>query len=329
MKAPRRAATAALACALLALPLLGAAQPAGPAPGVHRVGVFHVGDHVPPGLPPLRDRLAALGYREGSNLRLEFRNLADEAAARETARAFVRDGVDVIVAFGNPTIRAAKAATARTPIVMVHATDPVAEGFVAALARPGGNVTGFVFFAVSPGKHLELMREMVPGLRRVLVLTDPGDPVSRRQLVELRAAARSLKALTLVEREATDRAGLERIVRSLGPGEVDGVVPASVNLQIRFTSLLVRLAADRRLPLASYRKDAALQGALFSYAPDDAAVGRRAAEHVHRILGGARPADLPVELPTEVELVVNVRTAEALGLTLPPSILARAHQLVR
>jgi putative ABC transport system substrate-binding protein len=135
-------------------PLVADAQLVGK---VYRIGVFHVGDHVPPGLRTLRAGLTAMGYEEGKNVQLDFRNLADEEAARETAKAFVSNRVDLIVAFGNPTVRAARAATSETPIVMVHATDPVTERFVNSLARPGGNVTGFVFFAVSPGKHLELM----------------------------------------------------------------------------------------------------------------------------------------------------------------------------
>ena len=312
--------------ALLSVPpLVADAQLVGK---VYRIGVFHVGDHVPPGLRTLRAGLTAMGYEEGKNVQLDFRNLADEEAARETAKAFVSNRVDLIVAFGNPTVRAARAATSETPIVMVHATDPVTERFVNTLARPGGNVTGFVFFAVSPGKHLELMREMLPRLRRVLVLTDPRDPVSPRQLAEMRVAAESLRSLELVERAATDAAGLERVFDQIKHGDVEGIVSASINLQIRFTSLLLRLASDRRLPLASYRKESVQQGALFSYAPDDAAVGRRAAEYVDKILKGAKPADLPVELPTRFELVINVKTAKALGITIPPSVLVRADEVI-
>lgn len=296
---------------------------------VHRIGVFHVGDHIPPGLQKLRAGLTALGRVEGRDIRLDFRNLPDEDAAHEAARAFVHDRVDLIVAFGNPTIRAARAATATIPIVMVHATDPVAEGFVTTLARPGGNVTGFVFFAVSPSKHLELLREMVPTLRRVLVLTDPRDPVSPRQVAEMRAAVETLKSLELVEREASGKDDLERVFGSIKPGDLHGVVSASVNLQIRFTSLLIRLASDKRLPLASYRRESALGGALFSYAPDDAAIGQRAAEQVDRILRGAKPADLPVELPTKFALVINLRAARALGLTIAPAVLARADEVIR
>lgn len=143
---------------------------------VYGVGILHVGDHIPPALQPLRDGLRAMGYEEGRNLQLDFRNLPDEEAAVRTAREFTQARRDLIVAFGDPSVRAARAVTSKIPIVMIHATDPVAQGFVNTLARPRGNLTGFVFFAVSPGKYVELFKEMIPGLQRLLVLLDPRDP---------------------------------------------------------------------------------------------------------------------------------------------------------
>ena len=309
---------------LLAAALAAEAQPAG---RVYRMGVFHVGDHIPPGLQTLRDGLETLGYREGKNIQIDFRNLADEDAATRTARDFVQARVDLIVAFGNPSVRAARAATSEIPIVMVHVSDPVAQGFVKTLARPGGNSTGFIFFAVSPAKQIELFKEMVPRLRRVLLLVDPRDPGTPDQLDEIRVAAGTLK-LKLDEREATDQADLERIFASIKRGEVDGVVSGSITLQTKFTAPLIRLASDKRLPLATYRREAVQDGALFSYAPDIVAIEQRAATYVDRILNGAKPADLPVEQPTKFELVINVKTAKALGLTIPPAVLARADEII-
>jgi ABC-type uncharacterized transport system substrate-binding protein len=162
MRFARLGALALLALALLATPVVAETLQAGK---VYRVGVFHVGlDHVPPSLDTLREALRTLGYEEGRNLRLDWRNLPDEEAANATAREFTRDRVDLIVAFENQTTRAAKAATAEIPIVFLHVTDPVAEGFVKTLARPGGNLTGFVYYAVSPAKRLEQLKEMVPKL---------------------------------------------------------------------------------------------------------------------------------------------------------------------
>ena len=309
----------------LAAPLAAKAQQAGK---VSRIGVFHVGDHIPPGLPALREGLEAMGYEEGKNLQLDFRNLANEAAASRTAREFVAARLDVIVAFGNPTVRAAKAVTSEIPIVMVHVTDPVAQGFVKTLARPAGNVTGFVFFAVSPAKHMELFKEMVPRLRRVLVLVDPRDPATQSQLGEIREAAETLR-LKLTEREATEQGDLERVFGSIKHGDFDGIVSASINLQLKFTAPLIRLSSGKRLPLASYRKESVQQGALFSYAPDVAAVGRRTAAFVDKILKGTQPADLPVEQPSTFELVINLKTAKALGLAIPPSVLARADEVIQ
>jgi putative ABC transport system substrate-binding protein len=144
----------------------------------------------------------------------------------------------------------------------------------------------------------------------------------------MRAAAKHFKGLELIERDASGRKDLERIFGSIKHGDVDGVVSTSVNLQASLTSLLIHLATERRLPLASYRKESVQQGALFSYAPDDAAIGWRAAEYVDRILKGAKPADLPVEQPTAFELVINLKTARILGLTIPSALLARADHVI-
>jgi putative ABC transport system substrate-binding protein len=313
------------AIAFSAAPLAVEAQQTGK---VYRIGVFHVGDHIPPGLQTLRDHLRTIGYEEGRNIQLDFRNLPEDEAAARTAREFVQSRVDLIVSFGDPATRAAKAATSVIPVVMIHVTDPVAHGFAESLARPGGNLTGFVFFAVSPAKQVELFKEMLPRLRRVLVLIDTSDPASPGQLNEIRKAASNME-LALIERVATDRAGLEQVFGSIRPGDIDGVVSASNNLHIKFTVPLIRLASAKRAPLASYRKEAVEQGALFSYAPDVDAVGRRAATYVDRILKGGKPSDLPVEQPTKFELVINLKTAKALGLAIPQSLLLRVDEVIQ
>ena len=308
---------------LLPLDLSAQAQPK-----VWRIGAFHVGlDHVPPSLEPLREGLKALGYEQGKNLHFDWRNLPDEDAARETARDFVRNRVDLIVAFENQTARAAKAATSEIPVVFLHVDDPVANGFVKSLARPGGNLTGFVTYAVSPAKQLEVFKDIVPRLRRVLVLIDPEDPTTSRELAEIRKASAALK-LQLVEREASTSADLERVFASFKPGTVDGAFPVT-RLRAKFSSLLIRLANEKRLPLAIHRKEWVEQGALFSYSADLAPVGRAAAPYVDKILKGAKPADLPVEEPTRFELVINLKVAKALGLTIPNAVLNRADTIIQ
>ncbi len=304
-------------------------------PGAHaqgkvwRLGVFHVGlDHIPPSLPTLREGLKALGYEEGKNLQLDWRNLPDEDAARETAKEFVRNRVDLIVAFENQTARAAQAATSEIPVVFLHTTDPVADGFVKSLARPGGNLTGFAGLPDLTSKRLELFKELVPQLRRVLLLIDPQDPATKRLLEEARRDAVALK-LHLVERKATTQADLERVFASAKRGDVDGAFALSPNLYAKFSALTIRLASQRRLAIPTHRKEWVEQGALFSYSPDLASIGTLAARYVDKILKGTKPADLPVEELSKFELVVNVKAAKALGLTLPRSVLDRADKLIQ
>ena len=321
----RRTFLLAAAGGLLAAPLAAEAQQPR---RVWRIGVFHVGtDHVPPSLDPLKDTLKALGYEDGKNLRLDWRNLPDEAAANGTALEFVRDRVDLIVAFEDEAARAAKAATAKIPIVFVHVTDPVAQGFVKSFSHPGGNLTGPFGVLELPAKQIELFKELVPRLRHVLVLSDPEDPVSRRWLSEVRTAGATLK-LSLVEREVTDPASIERAFNSINRGAVDGVFIASWTLLTQFQGLILRLCTERGLPLATHRKERVEQGALFSYGVSYASVGPVAAKYVEKILKGANPADLPVEEMSRFELVINLKTAKALGLTIPPSLLQRADQVI-
>lgn len=296
---------------------------------VWRIGIMHVGlDHPPRSVDTFRQTLKTLGYAEGKNLRLDFRNLADEEAARATAREFVRDRTDVIVAFENQTARAAKAATAEIPVVFVHVTDPVTDGLVKTLPRPGGNLTGFAGLGDVPAKRLELFKELAPRLRRVLVLIEPQDPVTRRVLEEIEKAGEALN-LQLVEREVSQEADIERVFRSLKRAEVDGVFVASPNLYSKFSSLILRLASKRRLPLASHWKGWVEQGALFSYSGNLQSVGGDAARYVDKILKGAKPADLPVQELSRFELVINLKTAKRLGLKIPQSVLVRADEVIQ
>lgn len=315
-----------LALGLLVAPLIAAMPPG----KIWRIGLFHVGlDHVPPWLDVLREELHVLGYEEGENLHWDWRNLPDEAAARETAHAFVREHVDLIVAFENQTVRAAQAATAEIPIVFMGVSDPVAAGFVHSFVRPGGNLTGFEAFTLElPDKKLELFKALVPHLRRVLVLHDPADPLTLSLLAELRTAGAALK-LQLVEQAVTAQADIERVFGALPPGDVDGVYVLSPNLLVKFSALVIRLATERGLPVPGLRKEWVRQGALFSYVPDSRADGREAAAYVDKILKGARPGDLPVQSAMRLELVVNLKTAQALGLTIPPPLLFQADEVIR
>jgi ABC-type uncharacterized transport system substrate-binding protein len=320
----RRAFLAAVAGGLLAAPLAVEAQPA---ERVYRIGLFHVGlDHVPPALYGLRQGLKELGYEEGKNLRWDFRNLPDETAAQATAREFVHQRVDVMVAFEEQTVRAGRAATSDIPILFLHVlSDPVAEGFVQSLAHPGGNTTGI--FGDVLAKRVELLKEVMPRLERLLLVFDPADPVSLQELATVRAAANGLQ-LQVVERAARTAADIERVFTQANREHIQAAVVVS-GLLTRFPSLMIRLAAERRLAIPGHRKEWAEQGALFSYGADYFSVGRiDAARLVDRMLKGTKPAALPVEQIARLELVINLKTAKALGLTIPPSLLQRADQVI-
>ncbi|MEO6408148.1 MAG: ABC transporter substrate-binding protein [Burkholderiaceae bacterium] len=296
---------------------------------VWRVGLFHVGlDHVPPALDGIREGLKALGYEEGRDITFDFRNLADMNAARTTAREFVREKVDLIVAFENQPIQAAKEATGKIPVVMLNLSDAVADGFVQSLAHPGGNITGFTGTGEMPAKELELLKELVPRLERPLLLFSEDDPASLRWLGYARQAARTLN-LQPIERQAMRASDVERVFAQLKPGEVDSVFICSPHLRLDFHALILDQATTRRLPMVGYRAGWVERGALFAYSPDFRAVGRLdMARQIAKILKGVKPADLPVEQISQFQLIVNLKTAKALGISIPQSILLRADRLI-
>jgi putative ABC transport system substrate-binding protein len=296
---------------------------------VWRIGLFRVGlDHVPGSFDRLREGLKALGYEEGKDIRLDWRNLPDDEAARKTAEEFAQSKVDFIVAFENQTIRAVKGATTEIPVVFLHATDPVADGFVKSLARPGGNMTGFVGLRELPDKQMELLKELVPRLQRILVLAKPGDPAAERALAEIRRVRSTLK-LQLIEHSVTNQTDIERVFSSIKRGDADGAYIASPDIQQKFTAVILSLATERRIPLVVHTGGWVAKGGLFSYGHDPSSVGRDAARYVDKILKGAKPADLPVEQPTKFELVINLKAAKQLGLTIPPNVLARADKVIK
>jgi putative ABC transport system substrate-binding protein len=316
--------------ALLALALVAGAcgGPSKSASKVFHVGLFHVGiDHIPPSLPALEAALKAMGYVEGQNIQCDWRNVPDEAAANHTAQEFVREKVDLIVAFEGQTIRAAHAATDSVPIVFLHDLDPLKEGLVKTLSHPGGNMTGLIGFRQLAGKQLERFKYIMPSLQRVLAITDPHDPTAVNLLDDIRNTAAILK-LILIERQASTEADITSVFDGIKPGEVDGVVIASQDLQTKFSSLMIRLALEHRLPISVGFKERVEQGGLFSYGPDFPAVGEAAAAYVDKILKGANPADLPVEEMTQLELVINQRVADELGLKLSSESLDAADEVV-
>jgi putative ABC transport system substrate-binding protein len=221
-----------------------------------------------------------------------------------------------------------QAAAPDIPVVFLQVPDPVAEGFVKSLSRPGGNLTGFAdFFIELVPKRLELLKAMVPELRRLFVLVNPDDPAYRPLLQEVRRATGTLK-IEPVEREVREQGDIERAFGLLNPGDVQAVFIASSTLSTRFPTRILRLATERKLPVPFHRKAWVIQGALFSYGPNYPALGRAAAVYVDKVLRGTKPADLPVQRATQMELIINQKTASALGLTVPPAILAQADEVI-
>jgi putative ABC transport system substrate-binding protein len=327
----RRAFLGAATLGVFAAPLAAEAQPAGK---VYRLGVLAPGSatgDLRPGAA-FRDGLRELGWIEGQNLVIE-RRFAEGQLDRlpGLAAELVQLKVDVIAAATAAPVLAAKNATRTIPIVMLTVTDPVGRGFVASLSRPGGNVTGVAYGvgADTFGKGLELLREAVPRVRRVAVLCNPDGPGYSVMLTSIKSAARSL-GLELQLVEARGPAEFDGAFAAMGKGRVETllVVTDPAYLLPGAAARLADLAAKSRLPSMHSQRAAVEAGGLMSYGPSIAALFRRAAYFVDKILKGVAPADLPIEQPTAFELVINLRTAKALGLTIPPAVLARADEVL-
>jgi putative ABC transport system substrate-binding protein len=278
-----------------------------------------------------RQALRELGYVEGKTVLLELR-FADGAPERipQLARELVALKPDVIVATTDPAIAAVRRETQTIPIVMALSSDPAGAGFVASLARPGGNVTGLS--TLSPetsAKRLELLREVVPGLSRVALLWTPDSRGNPLDYKETEAVARSLH-VELQSIELFRVEDLDRAFSAVTKGRAQAlIVPAGNPIIIARTDQVVSFAQRSRLPSIHGARQYVDAGGLMSYGPNTADLFRRAAIYVDKILKGAKPADLPVEQPTKFELVINLKTAKAMGITIPKSVLLRADEMIQ
>jgi putative tryptophan/tyrosine transport system substrate-binding protein len=295
---------------------------------VRRIGVLMTGDgNVPDfvantGLPPFTQALAGLGWTEGRNVRIDLQFTAGAGAQK-----LVGLQPDVILAYNTPATAVLQRETRTIPIVFVHVSDPVASGIVASLNRPGGNITGFANFEASlGGKWLELLSEVAPWLKRADIMFNPDtSPVSA--LPSFETAARTLKVVPSIAHVHSD-VEIETAIIALGREPGGGlVVMPDVFTNVHRTAI-ISAAARNNIPAVYYLSDFARDGGLLSYGVDLADDSRRAATYVDRILRGAKPSDLPVQFPTKYEMVVNLKTAKALGLTVPQSILARADEVI-
>jgi putative ABC transport system substrate-binding protein len=276
-----------------------------------------------------RQGLRELGYVEGQNITLEVR-WAEGRTERlpELVAELVRSKVDVLVVATTPAALAAKNATRTIPVVFVAVGEAVEGGLVASLARPGGNLTGLTLLNTEvSAKRLELLKEILPRISRVAVLTNPGNPIHTMFWRQTLTAARTL-GLQLQPIQVRAPEDFEEAFQTATSGHADALLAFDDSLTVGYRTRLVALAAKHRLPTMYGLREFPDSGGLVSYGPNFPDQYRRTGTYVDRILKGARPADLPVEQPTKFELVINRRTAQTLGLAIPPSVLARADQVL-
>jgi ABC-type uncharacterized transport system substrate-binding protein len=319
-----------LILSLLMTPHVADAQQRGTVPRIGFLGDASATMRAAYTLEPLRDGLRELGYVEGQNLIVEVR-WTDGQPERlpELAAELVRLKVDVIVTHGVPAARAVKTATPDLPIVVATAADMVGAGLVASLARPGGNVTGTSDQVTElSGKVLRLLKEMLPGVNRVAVLWNRMNPGAARTSEATQMAAHKL-GLQVSSLDVRSPDEIAAALEAAAEGRADTVIVVHDPLMIEHRTRVAQLALEKRLPAVSAVGMLTEAGGLMSYGPDNPALFKRAAYFVDKILKGARPADLPVEQPMKFELVINLKTAEALGLTIPPVVLFQADKVLR
>jgi putative ABC transport system substrate-binding protein len=280
-------------------------------------------------LAAFQQGMQELGWSVGRNLRVELRwGSGDAELTRRYAAELAALSPDVMLAAGGPVVSAMQRASRTIPIIFAQSIDPVGSGIVASLARPGGNTTGFTQFEYSlSGKWAELLKEIAPGTRRVGVMRDPANPAGIGQWAIIQAAA-TAKGMEVTPLAVVNPSEIERGIAGFAR-DLDGglVVPVSAGA-VRYREAIIASAARHRLPAVYSYRHFVIAGALISYGPDLLGQYRRAAGYVDRILKGEKPADLPVQAPTKYELVLNLKTAKALGLEVPPMLLARVDEVI-
>ena len=312
-----------------AWPLAARAQQAG---GVRRIGVLmNLASEDAEGqarLAAFHQGLQQLGWTVGRNVQIDYRWGAGNAdRIRKFAAELVALAPDLILSTGSPSVAALQQATRSVPIVFVLVVDPVSSGFVDSLARPGGNITGFAWAEYSiGGKWLELLKEIAPGMTRAAVIRDAALTAGGGQLGVIQAVAPSVRAMTPVN--VRDAGEIERAITAFARSPTGGLIVTGSTLAAVHRDLIVTLAARHKLPAVYFARYFVAVGGLISYGPGLVDQYRHAASYVDRILKGEKPADLPVQAPTKYELVINLQTARALGLEVPPTLLARADEVI-
>jgi ABC-type uncharacterized transport system substrate-binding protein len=302
-------------------------------PGTRRIGVLLPAPADDPDYSPwlgaFRQTLQELGWTDGRNVRIDIRwATVDPAEIRKQATELAALAPDVILAPGTSTVRPLLQATRSVPIVFPIIADPVSGGLVDSLARPGGSATGFMLFEYSiSGKWLELLKQIAPGVIRVAVLGDPDTSTGPAQFGVIQAVAPLLRVEVSAFNKA-DPSEIERAVAAFGRAPNGGLIVTAGGPALVHRDLVITLAARHKLPAIYYDRAFVVAGGLVSYGPDRIDLYRRAAGYVDRILKGEKPADMPVQAPTKYELVINLKTAKALDLTVPFELLTRADEVI-
>jgi putative tryptophan/tyrosine transport system substrate-binding protein len=315
---------------VIAWPLAARAQQPG---GIRRVGVLMSAAADEPlwqaRVTAIRQVLQQLGWTDGRNVRIDIRWAGGNADdSRKYAAELVALAPDVILAVGGSVVGTLLQATRTVPIVFTLTPDPVGAGFVASLARPGGNATGFTSFEYGmSGKWLELLKEIAPRMTSAALLRDPATPQGTGQFGAIQSVAPSL-GLEVNPVDVRDAGEIERAIAAFARGSNGGLIVTGSSSAFVHRDLIITLAARYKLPAVYFIREFVTSGGLISYGPDPIDPVRRAASYVDRILKGEKPADMPVQATTKYELVINLKTAKALGLTVPPSLLARADELI-
>jgi putative ABC transport system substrate-binding protein len=317
-----RGAGAGLALAILSPRLAAQAVP-------RRIGVLHLGGAYLPAVDGLREGFKEAGLIEGRQVVLDIRDLNGNPSQIESAaKALEASGIDVLVVITVSAALAAKRATTRVPIVFYAGTDPVAIGLVESYRRPGGRLTGIHRHSTDlTAKRLQLLGEMIPRLQRVVTFYNASNPAAQRSVGLARQAARQLK-IELVERPVKSIAELRSALAGLRPQEFDAYFQVSDAMVTSQIALVIETAAAKRLPTMVQERGIVTQGALAAYGESYHEIGRLSARFVQRILGGEAPSGMPVEQVDRIHFVVNLKTAKALGLAIPPSVLARVDEVV-
>ena len=296
---------------------------------IARVGILNYAAAQDARVNEFRDGLRELGYVEGQNLAITYR-WADGRLDHlpQLAAELVASNVDVIIAIG-PAVWAAKRTTSTVPIVIAFSGDPVGNGVVSNLARPGGNITGFSYMSTDlAAKRLELLSEMFPRNARIAILYNPDEPATAQEMRETEAAARAI-GVTLQPLAARHRDDLEQVFATAARERSHALIVFTHGFAVLNRGRIIELAARQRLPTMYGWRDFVNEGGLISYGPDIPVMVRKAAYYVDRIIKGEKPGDLPVEQPARLELIINLKMAKALGLTIPPPLLLRADHVIQ